>query len=78
MLEFPSIRVIESQLYVMVRKKRGKVLSEQKRKLFETVKDISECIYRNYSQRSQFILMNYFLISICLETILNIIFIFLW
>ena len=78
MLEFPSIRVIESQLYVMVRKKRGKVLSEQKLKLFETVKDISECIYRNYSQRSQFILMNYFLISICLETILNIIFIFLW
>ena len=48
-------------IYVMVRKKIGKVLSEQKHNLFEMVKDISECIYKDYSQRSQFVLMNYFL-----------------
>lgn len=54
----------------MVRKKRGKVLSEQKLKLFEMVKDISECIYKDYSQRSQFVLMNYFLYFCLLKFIL--------
>lgn len=63
---FPSYvfitNVTESQngsMSVMVRKKRGKGLGEQKLKLFETVKDISECVYKDYSQMSRFILTNY-------------------
>ena len=42
------------------KKKRGKVLGEQQLKLFETVKDISKGMYKDYSQRSQYIIMNYF------------------
>ena len=38
----------------------GKVLGEQKVELFGTVKDINECMYKVYSQKSQFVLMNYF------------------
>ena len=43
----------------MLRKKGAKVLGVQKIKLFETVKDISECVYKDYSQMSRFILTNY-------------------
>ena len=64
---FPSYvfitNVTESKngsISVMVRKKRGKGLGEQKLKLFETVKNISECVYKDYSQRSRFVLVKYF------------------
>ena len=61
---FPSyvfiINVAESKNGSMVRKKRGKGLGEQKLKLFETIKNISECVYKYYSQRSRFVLVNYF------------------
>ena len=77
---FPSyvfiINVAESKNGSMVRKKRGKGLGEQKLKLFETVKNISECVYKDYSQRSRFVLVNYFPIFVCLETIQIIIFTF--
>lgn len=45
--------------YVMIRKKREKVLGEQKKKN-ETVKYISECVYKDCSRESEFVLMNYF------------------
>ena len=47
-------------MYRTIKKKKGKVLGEQQLKLFETVKDISKGMYKDYSQRSQYILMNYF------------------
>ena len=31
-------------IYVMIQKKKEQILGEQKQKLFETVKDISECV----------------------------------
>ena len=47
-------------MYIMVIKKGGKILGAQKIKLFKTVKEISGCICKYYSQRSQFILMSHF------------------
>ena len=43
----------------MIRKKREKVLGEKKKKN-ETVKYISECVYKDCSRESEFVLMNYF------------------
>ena len=45
--------------YVMIRKKREKVLGEQKKKN-ETVKYIFLCVYKDCSRESEFVLMNYF------------------
>ena len=48
---FPSLffinNVTESKnasIYVIIQKKKEQILGEQKQKLFETVKDISECV----------------------------------
>ena len=49
----------------------GKVSGKQRQKLFEMVKDISECICSDYSRRSKFILMNYFLYSCPLRNYSN-------
>ena len=45
--------------YVMIRKKREKKVGEEK-KLFETIKDISECVYKHYYREPGFFLMNCF------------------
>ena len=47
-------------IYVMIQKQRWKILGKKKQKLFETVKDISECVDKRYSKKSGYILMNYF------------------
>ena len=49
----------------------GKFSGKQRQKLFEMVKDISECICSDYSRRSKFILMNYFLYSCPLRNYSN-------
>lgn len=53
--------------YLMIRKKRGKVVGEIGKEMFDKIEDICNCIYNDYSQRHDFILRNYFPIFLSLN-----------
>lgn len=53
--------------YLMIRKKRVKVVGEIRKKMFDKIEDICNCIYNDYSQRHDFILRNYFPIFLSLN-----------
>ena len=46
-------------IYLMIWKKRGKILGKQKQKLFETVKDISEFVYKTVLKGFIFLIFVY-------------------
>ena len=58
--EFYIIESKGGSFYLMIRKKRGKIVSENRKKMFDKIEDICNCIYNDYSQRQDFILRNYF------------------
>ena len=45
---FVKATQVKKSIYVLIRKKRGKILGDKRQELFEQVKNISEDIYYNY------------------------------
>ena len=60
LLYFVKVSQVKKLIYILIRKKRGKILGDKRQELFEQVKNISEGIYNNYSGKAEFIKMNYF------------------
>ena len=57
---FPSFLYVTSATEPKNEKKKGKSFLVKKKKKNETVKYISECVYKDCSRESEFVLMNYF------------------
>ena len=57
---FVKVSQVKKLIYILIRKKRGKILGDKRQELFEQVKNISKGIYNNYSGKAEFIKMNYF------------------
>ena len=58
------LHITESQsksIYFVIRKKRGRLTKQEKRRLFEDIEEIINSIYIYFSIKSNFILRNYFL-----------------
>ena len=60
LLCFVKATQVKKSIYVLIRKKRGKILGDKRQELFEQVKNISEDIYYNYLTNNEFIKINYF------------------
>ena len=54
--EFPSylyhvkVSEVRKSFYILIRKKRGKILGDSRKELFENVKNITENVYNNYAR----------------------------
>ena len=65
--EFPNylyhlkVSEVRKSFYAQIRKKRGKILGDSRKELFEDVKNITENVYNNYARSCNKITFNYFL-----------------
>ena len=63
--EFPSylyhvkVSEVRKSFYILIRKKRGSILGESRKELFENVKNIAGNVYNNYVKNFNKILYNY-------------------